>query len=166
MKSYAFALSFMAAGLLCAQSTTTPPAGHRMRGNPDQMLENRLGRQLGLSAAQQNTLHTALLESHATTQGLGDQMKTLHTQLITAVKNGDTGQIDAISMQMETIHSQQTAAQAKAMSKVYATLSADQKTKAGENLEMLMGRGMGPGWGGRGLGRGVGPGPGQPQIQQ
>jgi len=163
MKRYAFTL-FLLAGLVCAQ----PPQGPRphMRppqGNPDDMLEQRLTKNLGLNAIQQNNVHTLLAENRVMSKGMGQQMQTLHGQLVTAVKNGDESTIESVSVQISNLRQQQETQHAKAMAKIYATLTPDQKTKVGPNLEMLMGRG------GMGFGPGRRPGPppnGAPQVKQ
>ena len=174
MKRYAFALSsLLATGLLCAQAPAPAPGPTARRPHarptdmdPDDMLESRLTRQLGLNATQQNTVHTVLAERRVMTKGLNQQMQTLHGQMVTAVKNGDEASIDKVTTEMSGLRQQQDALHAKAMSKIYATLTADQKTKVGPNLEMLMHPGFG-GPGGPGFGRGAGrrgaPPTGQPQ---
>lgn len=157
MKSYAFALSLLVAGMISAQTPAVAPTGPRghMRGNPDDMFEARLTKHLNLNATQQNTVHTLLLENRTMAKGLNQQMRALHTQMVTAVKSGDEGSIDSVTQQISTLRGQQDALHAKAMAKIYATLTADQKTKVGPNLEMLMGRG--------GMGFGFGPGRGAPR---
>ena len=160
MQTFSFALSLLAGGLVLAQAPTTPttPAPHpRMHrppaGNPDDMFEQRLTKHLGLNATQQNGVHTALAESRVLRSGLGTQMRTLHGQMVAAIKAGNTDQIDSISAQISDLHRQETAIHSKTIAKIYGSLTADQKTKAGENLEMLMGHmGFGPG------GPGAGPG--------
>jgi Spy/CpxP family protein refolding chaperone len=167
----AFALSLLVVGIVSAQTPAViPDRPHphmRPHGNPDDMFEARLTKALGLNATQQNSVHTILLENRTLNKAFGPQMKTLHTQMITAVKNGDEATIDSVTTQMSTIRQQQDALHAKAMAKIYAALTADQKTKAGPNLEMLMGRGgmgFGPAFGGRG--RGFGPPPAVRTPQQ
>jgi periplasmic protein CpxP/Spy len=167
MKTFSFALSLLAAGLVSAQTPAPAPApGQRphMRpgahGNPDDMFEKRLTDRLGLNATQQNGVHTALAESRVLQNGLGPQMHTLHTQMLAAVKAGNTDQIEQISQQLGTLHNQQTAIHAKAMAKIYSGLTTDQKAKVGDNLEVLMGPRMGFG-GGPGP-RGPRPAPGTP----
>jgi Heavy-metal resistance len=135
-----------ATGLAIAQRGPGGPAG------PD--AEARLTKTLNLNATQQNAVHTALQEHRVATSGLNDQMRTLNTEMHAAIKSGATDQIDKISASLATIHQQQTASQAKAAAKIYATLTADQKTQIGDHVEMLMGGGFG---GGRGPG---GPPPG------
>jgi Spy/CpxP family protein refolding chaperone len=99
---------------------------------------------LGLSAEQQNKLHTVLLDRQVQTKGMAEQMRTLHTSLAAAVKSGDESLIDKASLDIANLHQQQTAIHAKSVAKIYAALTPAQKTKVGANLEMLMGP-AGPG---------------------
>jgi Spy/CpxP family protein refolding chaperone len=137
MKIGSIALSLLAAGLVVAQSPGPHPRN----------FEQRLATDLGLSAEQQNKVHTTLAESNLVMQGSHQKMQDLHTALSAAIKSGNEAEIDRISQEMATVHQQQTAARAKSMAKIYSTLTADQKAKVGENLQMLMG-GPGPGFGG------------------
>lgn len=125
------ALSLLAAGLLAAQP----------RLGPRRDFESRLAQNLGLSAEQQNKIHGILAESRLN-QPDREQMRSLQASLTDAIKAGDEVKIDQITQQMGTFHQQQQAVHAKTIAKIYATLTPDQKTKAGQNLEMLMG---GPG---------------------
>ena|ERR1700735_4217709 len=171
MQRFAFALSLFAAGLVCAQSTPQaapagPGHGRGPHGNPDDMFEARLTRHLSLSASQQNAVHTVLAERRVTTSAIGPQLRTLHTQMVTAVKNGDEAGMEKITTEMSTLHQQEEVAHAKAASKIYASLTADQKAKIGNHLEMLMEHGS-PGFGGRGFGRHGGPPPAAaPAVKQ
>jgi Spy/CpxP family protein refolding chaperone len=170
MQRLAFALSLFAAGLVCAQTPQAAPAGpghgRGPHGNPDDMFEARLTRHLGLSATQQNAVHTVLAERRVTTSGIGPQMRTLHAQMITAVKNGDEAGMEKITTEMSTLHQQEEVAHAKAAAKIYSSLTTEQKAKVGNHLEMLMERG-GPGPGGHGFGRHGGPPPaGAPAPRQ
>jgi len=151
MKAY-LALSLITAVSLLAQ----PPQGAGPRGHfgppPDGTgpggpnLEYRLTRSLSLTAEQQNKVHTAIEESHVQTKGMMEQMQNLHKALAAAVKSGDESQIEKASTDIANLHQQQTSIHGKTMAKVYAALTADQKTKVGPNLEMLMGPGVrGPG---------------------
>lgn len=139
------ALSLLTAGFLCAQPAPqprprfTPGAGARM--------EQRLTQTLSLTAEQQNKVHTALTESDVVLKGNRQKMQDLHTALLAAVKAGNEDQIDKISQDIATVHQQETAVRAKSMAKIYGALTADQKAKAGQNLEMLMG-GPRPGFAG------------------
>jgi hypothetical protein len=153
MKTNFLLLTIAATGLVFAQG----PRGFGGPGGPD--TEARLTKTLNLNATQQNAVHTALQEHRVATSGLGDQMHTLNTQLHAAIKAGATDQIDKVSASIATLHAQQTASQAKAAAKIYATLTDDQKTQVGDHIEMLMGGGPG----GRGPG---GPPPGRRNNKQ
>jgi Spy/CpxP family protein refolding chaperone len=111
------------------------------------MFEQRLTRNLGLTAVQQNLVHTALAERAVVGKGTTQQIRTLHGSLITAIKAANESQIDQISTQLETLRQQDTALRAKTISKIYGSLTPAQQAKAGPNLELLMG---GPGFGERG----------------
>lgn len=151
------ALSLLTAGALFAQ----PPAPRRAfgpgpgpRGPRD--FESRLTQNLGLNAEQQNKVHTIMAESRLSQKGNGEQMQSLHASLTEAIKAGDEAKIDKITQDIGSLHQQQTANHAKTMAKIYGTLTADQKAKAGPNLEMLLGGPMG----------GRRPGPPPARIQQ
>jgi Spy/CpxP family protein refolding chaperone len=170
MMSRRLALSLFAAGLLSAQPPAprahfgqgqgAPGQGHRLT------FEQRLTQTLGLSPTQQNTVHTAMLESHVLGQGMQQKMQAAHQTLAAAVKAGNEDQIEKASSDIATLHQQQTSIHAKTMSKIYASLTADQKTKVGPNLEMLMGPGMGgPGMRGPRPGAPNAPKPAAPQAQ-
>jgi len=149
-------LCLLSVTVLMAQQAA-PPArhfGHGPAGDPDQMFEQRLTQRLGLSATQQNEVHTALAERAVVSKGTNDQMRTLRNLLVTAVKTGNESQIDQVSTQLETLRQQETSLHAKTISKIYRSLTPDQQTKVGANLEMLMG---GAGFGGPGPRRGPGP---------
>jgi Spy/CpxP family protein refolding chaperone len=140
MKIKVLLLTIAATGLVFAQ-------GPRVGGGPD--TEARLTKTLNLNATQQNAAHTALQEHRVATSGLNEQMRTLNTQLHAAIKAGNTEQITQITTSLSTLHQQMLASQSNAAAKIYATLTADQKTQVGDHIEMLMG---GPGFGGRGPG--------------
>jgi Spy/CpxP family protein refolding chaperone len=157
MKVCHIALSLFTAAAVWAQPPQGPtPRGRFGPGGPGN-LENRLTQHLGLNPTQQNTLHTALEEERTQTKGMGEQMHTLHQTLAAAVIAGNSEQIDSVTQQISSLEQQRSAIHAKQMTKVYSALSAEQKTKVGPNLEMLLGPGMpeGP--------RGRGPRPGGPK---
>jgi len=131
--------------------------------------ERRLTQQLGLNAEQQNKVHTAIEESRVVQQGLAQKERDARTRLGTAVRSGNEAQIDSISQELAQLHQQRTAAQAKAMAKVYATLNPDQKTRIEGQLNRELGvPGIGPGAPGRGPGPRPrrGPAPPPPPQQQ
>jgi len=140
MKVWHIALSLFMGATLWAQ----PPQGSWPRGRfgpgraPGNM-ETRLTQALGLNATQQNALHTALEEERTQTKGMMEQRQTLHENMAAAIKAGNSDQIDQVTQQIAGLDQQRNAIHAKAMMKVYSGLTADQKTKAGQNLEMLLG---------------------------
>jgi Spy/CpxP family protein refolding chaperone len=140
MKINFLLLTIAATGLVFAQGPRGfgGPGGP---GGPD--TEARLTKTLSLNATQQNTVHTALQEHRVATSGLGDQMHTLNTQLHAAIKSGATDQIDKLTTSISALRQQESASQAKAAAKIYATLTDDQKTQVGDHIEMLMGGGPG-----------------------
>jgi len=146
------AVAALAAGLLTAQS---PGDGPRLKGKgkmpPSGMLpgpggilegpnaEQRLTRVLGLNAEQQNKVHTALEERKVLTQGQAGKMDDLRTQLSAAVKAGEDSKIDQITQDMARLQQQQTAIQAKTMSKVYGALNVDQRARLDASLDRQLG---------------------------
>lgn len=126
--------------------------------------------QLGLTAEQQNKVHTAIEEARVVQQGMAPKEGDARTRLATAVRAGNEAQIDSISTELSQLHQQRTASQAKALAKVYATLTPDQRTRIEGELNRTLGvpgvRGPGPaGAGGRGPRRGPPPPPAPPQQQ-
>ena len=100
--------------------------------------EQRLASVLGLTAEQQNKVHTAIEEQKVQTKGLGD-MVALRNQLAAAVKAGDEGKIDQITQDMARLQQQRAAIQAKTMAKVYGALNADQKARMDATLDRQLG---------------------------
>ena len=162
MKRY-FMLALCLGGLMYAQQTPQDaPAGPRPRGGPrgrgfgpggpgginDPNAEQRLTRRLGLNAQQQNTAHTAIEEARVILKGAAQQERDLRTQLSGAVRAGNEADIDRISRDLAGLHQQRTATEAKAMAKIYGSLSADQKTEMDRALSRSLGvpgaRGRGP----------------------
>lgn len=125
-------------GLVYAQGG---PGGRR--GVPD-----REAAQLGLTAEQQNTIHTARSEAAVQSKGLRDQAKSLRQELQAAIKAGDTAKIDSLAPSIAQVEAQLTAIDAKTQAKIYGSLTADQKAKVDARpggLGRMMGGGrMGP----------------------
>jgi Spy/CpxP family protein refolding chaperone len=120
-------------GLIYAQG----PGGRR---GPD-----REAAQLGLTAEQQNIVHTARSEAAVQSKGLRDQARTLRQELTAAIKAGDTAKIDSLAPSIAQVESQLTAIDAKVQAKIYGSLTADQKAKVdarpGSLGRMMMGGG-------------------------
>jgi Spy/CpxP family protein refolding chaperone len=146
MKIRLFILPAIMAAALLAQ----PPAGGR-RGpsgapvDPSQRIENMLTMFLTLDATQQNQVHAILADAKVQSQGSADQLKTLRTSLVDAIKTNNTAQIDSLHQQISQLQQPLDAIRSKAAAKIYAILSVDQQTKLGNGLGMLMGSGFGPG---------------------
>jgi Spy/CpxP family protein refolding chaperone len=148
--------SVLIAGVLAAQTPTAPAAGSPAQppargprghfGGP--LSERRLTQQLALNAEQQNKVHTAFEESRVAQQGMAQKEGDARTRLAAAVRTGNEAQIDSISTELSQLQQQRSAARAKTLSKVYATLTADQKTKIEGDLNRELGvpgpRGRGP----------------------
>ena len=112
------------------------------------MNEQRLTRALGLSAEQQNRIHTAFQEAQVITKGAPEKTAELQKQLSAAIKAGNEGEIDRISQDLARLHQEQLATQAKTMAKVYAALTPEQKAKFDQVVDGPPG-GRGPGFPGR-----------------
>jgi Spy/CpxP family protein refolding chaperone len=149
MKVSHIALSLLTAAVVTLaqppQGQTPPQRGRFGPGRGPGDFETRLTQRLNLNATQQNSLHTALEEERTQTKGMMQQTHTLHLSLAAAIKAGNSDQIDTITQQMSSLEQQRSSIHAKTMMKVYSALTADQKTKVGPNLEMLMGPGGHPG---------------------
>lgn len=152
------AICFCLTGLVVAQQTQTPaqptaPGTRNGRGGrgfgpgfgPGELrlegpnVEQRLTKQLNLNATQQNTVHTVVEESKVILQGMDQKETGLRTQLATAVRSGDASKIDTLTQELSTIHQQRSATEAKAISKIYASLSSDQKAKIDPALNRTLG---------------------------
>jgi Spy/CpxP family protein refolding chaperone len=128
------------AGLLAAQAP--PPRGPGRPGGPDLFgprAEQRLTRVLGLSAEQQNKVHTALQEQQVQSRGLADQAAALRGQLAVAVRAGDEAKIDQTTQDLARLNQQQAAIRAKTLAKIYGSLTADQKTQVEGMLDRTLG---------------------------
>ncbi len=135
-----FLSGLLVAGLAAAQSApAAPPPGHHGGGHGGMLSE------LQLNDAQQTQLHQIMQDTHAAADPIQAQAKAIHEQLFTAVKSGATdAQIDQLSNQAGVLHAQMTALHTKAIAKVYALLTPDQKTKADAMGSRFLMMGPGP----------------------
>jgi len=127
-------LVVLGGALLCAQ----PRQGGRGPGGEDRAFAD-----LGLTAEQQNAIHTAREDAKVQSKGIADQVRTLRTQLNDAVKANNVGAIDSLARQIADQEGQMMAIDAKAEAKIYSVLTADQKAKVDQRRGFL--RGAGPG---------------------
>ena len=155
MKASVFVAALTMAGALLAQ----PPVGGFRRDpnatppTPQQMIQrevNRLTRFLTLSTDQQTQITNILSADISNLTSLQANLKTERAAVLTAIKSnsGVAAAVSALSAtqaQVETIRANEAAL-------IYTTvLTADQKTKVGDAVQMLSGGG------GPGPGRGFGP---------
>jgi Spy/CpxP family protein refolding chaperone len=100
-------------------------------GNPPSPANHvaRLTTLLNLTAAQQ-TQGTAIFTSEqAAITPIQAQVQTAHTNLTAAVKGNQTAAIDTLAAQLGTYEAQMASARSKAQAAFYALLTADQQTK-------------------------------------
>jgi len=150
------ALSFLAAGFLLAQAPAPgdgrpygkakgkmpPPEagllpGGLFDGGPT--AERRFATVLGLTAEQQNKVHTALEERKVMLQGQTAKGPDLRDQLAAAVRSGDEARIDQVTEELSRLQQLQNSVQAKTIAKVYGALTADQKARFDPSLDRQLG---------------------------
>jgi Spy/CpxP family protein refolding chaperone len=123
-----------------APPAAAPPArGPRGGFGLGPLSERRLTSQLGLTAEQQNKVHTVIAESSVQQQGLVTKEREIRTRLATAVKAGNEAQIDSVTQELSQVNQQRTAIHAKTVSKVYGALTAEQKAKVEPELSRSLG---------------------------
>jgi Spy/CpxP family protein refolding chaperone len=152
MKARLFVLPIFIAATLFAQgphggfgrnSSGTPPTPAEIVAREVQMLT----RFLSLDATQQSAATTALTNAQAQLALNAPTLKTDRAQLVDAIKANQAGVIDTLTSTIANLQGQNDAIRAKAAAAIYATLTAEQKTKLGNGLGPLMGGGPGRGFG-------------------
>ena len=127
--------------LAVAQNERTPPA-------PAQIAQHEVARYttlLSLTAAQQDQA-TAIFTDEATTeQSLRANERTAHQALEAAVTGEDTAAIQQQATALGTLQGQSIAARATGEARLYAILTADQKTKFTDLKSQHLLEGRGPG---------------------
>jgi Spy/CpxP family protein refolding chaperone len=89
----------------------------------------RLTNRLNLTADQQARVKTIFADSRQQTKTLMPQLREERSALRNAVKSDSESQIDQITTKDAQLNAQIEAVHVKAMAKVYATLTPDQKAK-------------------------------------
>ena len=117
------------------------PGGPGMSGGPGGGRGNRvdfLAGYLNLTDAQKSAAKAIFDAAESPAQTVFGQMTSAHDSLRQAIKDGkpDT-ELDTLSESIGTLQGQATAIQAKAQSKFYALLTAEQKTKYDERSNHL-----------------------------
>jgi Spy/CpxP family protein refolding chaperone len=148
-----FASGLLAAGLAAAQSApSNPPSANPGNGQWQHHGSGQMFSALQLTDAQKTQAQQIFQALHANAQTLETQLRGVHEQLASAVKNGaPDAQIDQLSSQAGNLNGQLTAMRTKAIARFYNILTPDQKTKADAMGDGFMGMEM------RGMGRGARP---------
>ena len=147
-------MTILSAGALLAQTPAAPPA-HTNNGAPANSAApahkhvsqtragwrmERLTNRLNLTADQQNQVKAIFKESREQTKSLQPKLHQEREALNAAVKSGSEQQIDQILTQNAQLNTQMRAAHVKAMAKVYALLTPEQKAKFDEGRGRWAGR--------------------------
>ena len=125
----------LTAGMAVAQTTTEPVPGRGgpRRGPGGPGMAGRLAAQLNLTETQKEQAKAAFQAARDQSQPVTEQLRTVRQELEDAVKSGKTEvEIDMIARRQGELMGQLTGIQSKAMAKVYATLTPEQKEKAGQ----------------------------------
>ncbi len=127
------------------------PAGHEQRGRA--MMAGRPAREgsaervskvLNLTPAQQQKAHELFMDEGVTAKGALESMRVQHAAMRMAIKQGAPAEeIDRIAKEGAAAQAQLTAAHAKTMSKLYASLTDEQKKTFDAHPELIAGRGPG-----------------------
>ncbi len=141
-------LATLAANLVLGQAMLAQP-GQRTPPSPAEMAQHEVARYtalLSLTQAQQDQA-TAIFTAEATEeQGYRQNERAARQALETAVTGGDTAAIQQQATALGQLQGQGIAARSLAEAKFYATLTADQKTKAADlKQQHLLGGPGGPG---------------------
>jgi Spy/CpxP family protein refolding chaperone len=124
----------MAAGLAFAQAPAQPRAGKAMA---KQAVKDRIARALNLTPAQKEQARAIQQQAKQNAQPLVMQLKTNREALAAAVKANDVAQIHSLSAQRGHLQGQLLGIRSEARAKVHATLTPEQKAKAGQIRERV-----------------------------
>ncbi len=121
----------MAGGLMAQTTAPAPstPKNHAAAVNRQGWMVRRLTNRLNLTADQQAQVKAIFADSRQQAKALAPQLRDERAALKAAVRSGSESQIDQITAKNAQLNSQIEALHVKAMAKVYATLTPDQKAK-------------------------------------
>lgn len=111
-------------------------------GGPQQRFQNHLNMMataLDLTAAQKEQVQSILSAARQSAQPIRQQLRQSHQSLVSAIKTGDNNQIDQVAANQGVLQGQMTAINGKAFAQVYALLTPQQKAKADQLHENMMG---------------------------
>jgi Spy/CpxP family protein refolding chaperone len=136
------AAGVLAAGFAIAQTTATPQAGAAQGNSPRALVLQALN----LTDTQKQQAKTIFQSARQTAQPLAQQLKQDRAALTAAVEAGDSAKIQQLSTDMGSLRGNVLGVRSQALSKFYALLTPDQKTKAEEfrqKAQQVLGNGNG-----------------------
>jgi Spy/CpxP family protein refolding chaperone len=136
----------LAAGFAIAQTTATPQAGAAQGNSPRALVQKRMLQALNLTDTQKQQAKTIFQSARQTAQPLAQQLKQDRAALTAAIEAGDSAKIQQLSTDMGSLRGNVLAVRSQALSKFYALLTPDQKTKAEEfrqKAQQVLGKGIG-----------------------
>jgi Spy/CpxP family protein refolding chaperone len=125
------AIGALVAGLAIAQ-TAAPQAGVGKDKGERGLLRQKMLKELNLTVAQKQAAKGILQAARKTVQPPAQQLKQDRAALAAAIQSGDDNRIQQLSTEMGGLRGTVLAARSQAMSKFYALLTPEQKTKAEE----------------------------------
>ena len=140
------AIGVLAAGFAIAQTTATPQAGAAKGKGVRALVRKRMLKALNLTDTQTQQAKTILQSARQTAQPLAQQLKQDRAALTAAIEAGDSAKIQQLSTDMGSLRGNVLAVRSQALSKFYALLTPDQKTKAEEfrqKAQQVLGKGIG-----------------------
>ena len=140
------AAGVLAAGFAIAQTTATPQAGAAQGNGVRALVQKRMLQALYLTDTQKQQAKTIFQSARQTAQPLAQQLKQDRAALTAAVEAGDSAKIQQLSTDMGSLRGNVLGVRSQALSKFYALLTPDQKTKAEEfrqKAQQVLGNGNG-----------------------
>jgi Spy/CpxP family protein refolding chaperone len=139
------AIGVLAAGFAIAQTAAAPQAGAQGK-RVGAMVRRRMLKTLNLTDTQKQQAKTIFQSARQAAQPLAQQLKQDRAALTAAVEAGDSAKIQQLSTEIGGLRGNVLAVRSQAISKFYALLTPDQKTKAGEfrqKAQQVLGNGNG-----------------------
>jgi Spy/CpxP family protein refolding chaperone len=117
-----------------AHSRPRQQAGERQGG-----MVQRLTARLNLTSAQQSRVRAILKDSREQTKALAPQFRQERMALDNAIKSDSLTRIDQITEANVSVNAEMAANHLKAIAKIYAILTPDQKAKFDQRFDRVMG---------------------------
>ena len=132
MKFSAFLIPVAMAGMLAAQTATTPNPQKLANEHPQSMEQTMMGRmtaKLNLNQDQQNKAHAIFKNAREQERALGPKLREERSALRAAVKTDNEGRIDQILQQNSQLNTQAREIHTKAVAQFYQILNPAQKAQ-------------------------------------